>query len=139
MIRLSVSRPRWSVPSTCAHDGGWRVAAYDASSGSYGARSGAATPTTMTSSRNRALTAPSGEWRTNRSSSPPKPRAPIASTSSGAARRPASRVAVTSDMSLVPYARVEPGVAQVDKQVHEREDHAVEQDQVLDHRPVALV
>src|SRR5262245_24468064 len=138
MIRLRVSRPRWSVPSGWAHDGGWRVAAYDAWSGSYGARSGAATPTTLISRRTRALAAPSGECPPNRRSSPPKPCASIASTSSGVVRRPAPRVAVTSDTSLVPDARVEPGVAEVDQQVHQREDHAVEQHEVLDHGPVAL-
>src|SRR5262245_49878822 len=88
---------------------------------------------------NNTLTAPSGELRKKRPSSEAKVREMKTSVSWRAASRFASILEAASAILLVADARVEPGVAQVDQQVRDREDDAVEQDEVLDHRPVALV
>src|SRR5579885_771771 len=138
-MRLSTSRPRWSVPSRCVAFGGWRTSAKLFKRGSYGAITGASAPTTTMSPSTTAAATPAGDWRAKRRSPFEKPPTSIGSISSGAPSGRAPSVAVSSAIGLLqPDPRVEPGVAQVDDEVHHDVDNAVDEDQVLDDHPVAL-
>src|SRR5262245_3456253 len=121
MTRESVSRPTWSVPNQDCASGAlfmWRKFAL---SGSCGAIQGAVIAITTMS----------------------RPTIPPAADRVLRRAKPASsrRIARSADAvagSGIADARIEPRVAQVDHEVHEDEDHRVEEDEVLHHDDVAL-
>src|SRR5215510_6419273 len=121
MTRESVSRPTWSVPNSHCASGGlfmWRKLVL---SGSWGATQGAVMAITTMS---RPTIAPTAD-RVLRRANP---------TNSRGTERP-SEAMVGSGIA---DARVEPRVAQVDREVHENEDHRVEKHEVLHHDDVPL-
>src|SRR5215470_5153105 len=121
MTRESVSRPTWSVPNRNCASGGlfmWRKLVL---SGSWGATQGAVMAI-RTMSRPRI---PPAADRVLRRAKP---------TNSRNTERPSdARVG-----SSIPDTRVEQRVAQIDHEVHEDEDHRIEEDEVLDHDDVSL-
>src|SRR5215470_9044642 len=121
MTRESVSRPTWSVPNSHCASGGlfmWRKLVL---SGSWGATQGAVMAITTMS---RPTIAPTAD-RVLRRANP---------TNSRGTERP-SEAMVGSGIA---DARVEPRVAQVDREVHEDEDHRVEKHEILHHDDVPL-
>src|SRR6185503_2358072 len=118
-MRLSRSRPSWSVPSQCSPDGGWRRDARSCESGSYGASSGAKTaPTTK------------------------RPMSASARTFSGS-RRIGARVAMkerrrgrATARSATLDPRIEPVVGDVDGQIRERIDDRREEGHAQHRREV---
>src|SRR5216683_5392038 len=117
MTRESVSRPTWSVPKNACASGGLFIRRKFVLSGSAGAIHGAAIAIATMSAPTRPPAAERGLRQTKRANSPAMDRWPG---------------------SGITDARVEPGVAQIDQEVHQHEDDRVEQDEVLDHDDVAL-
>src|SRR5713101_2288177 len=117
MTRESVSRPTWSVPKYACASGGLFIFLKFVLSGSAGAIHGAAIAIAMMSTPTRPPAAESGLRPAKRAISP------------GMDRWSGSAIADT---------RVEPGIAQVDQEIHHDEDHGVEQHEVLHHDDVAL-
>src|SRR5262245_24910926 len=121
MTRESVSRPTWSVPNQDCASGAlfmWRKFAL---SGSCGATHGAVMAITTMSRP----TIPPAADRVLRRAKPASSRRIERSTDAIAG-------------SGIADARIEPRVAQIDYEVHEDEDHRVEEDEILHDDDVAL-
>src|SRR5262245_55936692 len=121
MTRESVSRPTWSVPNQNCASGSlfmWRKWVL---SGSCGATQGAVRAIRMMRKPTIPPTADRVLRRAKATSSPRIERCTDAMAGSGIAD-----------------PRIEPRVAQIDHEVHEHEDHRVEEDEVLYHDDVPL-
>src|SRR5262245_56581206 len=108
MTRESVSRPTWSVPNHECASGGVMLWPKLALSGSWGATHGAA----------RAITTIS------RPTIPPAADRVLRRANPASSRRIERSVDAIAGSGIA-NARVEPGIAQIDREVHEDEDHGV--------------
>src|SRR5690606_19082358 len=146
--RLSTSRPRSSVPSTCCHvppenTGGSRALAKSTCSGSWGARNGPRIPVRTNSVR--IVPENSGRRRSLRSRPRRAPEGTDGSAvvSSWASAPPASASKVSragsEGTALPPHSWVEQSVRDVDDEQQSDEDQRIDEHDALDDVVVARV